>query len=232
MPKEKRFRSRSPSRKRRSRSRSPRSHTNKSHGYEQQAVHEKESRTKIKPDFSFEDYQKDLDALFFTDRDVIKKGTQQYEEFWKFYGKYEIMRKKQGITTWILPKTNPSNELGVPTIYHRSFLINIGLNLPPPDKLLSRIAPIDSDRKSARPRLKREQLMEFHQIILLYLEFLQREKMVKLKKLRESQEKLPIAQFKNEIIKAVSEHQIIIIAGLFCTVHNFYFISKLDFWNR
>ena len=95
-------------------------------------------------------------------------------------------------------------------------MLNFGLNLPPPDKLLSRIPPVDySERKSARPRLTREQLMEFHQIILLYLEFLQREKMVKLKKLRESQDKLPIAQFKDEIIKTVFEKQVIIIAGMF-----------------
>jgi hypothetical protein len=125
------------------------------------------------------------------------------------------MRKRQGVTKWILPKTNTTNELGIPTVYHRSFMINFGLNLPPPDKLLSRIPPIEySERKSARPRLTREQLMEFHQIILLYLEFLQREKMVKLKKLRESQDKLPIAQFKDEIIKTVLEKQVIIIAGM------------------
>jgi HrpA-like RNA helicase len=39
--------------------------------------------------------------------------------------------------------------------------------------------------------------------------------MVKLKKLRESQDKLPIAQFKDEIIKTVLEKQVIIIAGMF-----------------
>lgn len=206
MPKEKRRRSRSPC-QRRSRSRSPKSHKSKDHDKK------KKSETKFNQEFSFEDYQKDLDVLFFTDRDVIKKGTPLYEEFWKFHTKYQMMKKRQGVTSWTAPRTNPSNELGIPTNYHRSFLINFGLNLPPPDKLISRLTPVDSERKSVRPKLTREHLMEFHQIILLYLEFLQREKMVKLKKLRESQEKLPIAQFKEEIIKAVSEHQVIIIAG-------------------
>lgn len=206
MPKEKRRHSRSPSR-RRSRSRSPRIHKSKDHDKK------KKSEAKYDQEITFEDYQKDLDALFFTDRDVIKKGTPLYEEFWKFHTKYQIMKKRQGVTSWIPPRTNPSNELGIPTLYHRSFMLNFGLNLPPPDKLISRLPLVNSERKSTRPKLTREHLMEFHQIILLYLEFLQREKMVKLKKLRESQGKLPIAQFKDEIIKAVSENQVVIIAG-------------------
>jgi HrpA-like RNA helicase len=216
MPKEKRRSSRSPGRRKRSRSRSPRKHKESKRYDEKEPREKKQTTSKVNQEFSFEDYKKDLDVLFFTDRDVIKKSTPQYEEFWKFFNKYQIMRKRQGVTTWIPPKINPTNELGIPTVYHRSFMLNFGLNLPPPDKLLSRIPPVDySERKSARPRLTREQLMEFHQIILLYLEFLQREKMVKLKKLRESQDKLPIAQFKDEIIKTVFEKQVIIIAGMF-----------------
>ena len=197
-------------------SRSPRKHKESKRYDEKEPREKKQTTSKVNQEFSFEDYKKDLDVLFFTDRDVIKKSTPQYEEFWKFFNKYQIMRKRQGVTNWVPPKTNPTNELGIPTVYHRSFMLNFGLNLPPPDKLLSRIPPVDySERKSARPRLTREQLMEFHQIILLYLEFLQREKMVKLKKLRESQDKLPIAQFKDEIIKTVFEKQVIIIAGMF-----------------
>jgi len=173
MPKEKRRSSRSPSRRKRSRSRSPKKHESKK--YDDKEPREKKHAAKINQEFSFEDYKKDLDTLFFTDRDVIKKSTPQYEEFWKFFNKYQIMRKRQGVTHWIPPKSNPTNELGIPVVYHRSFMLNFGLNLPPPEKLLSRIPPVEySERKSARPRLTREQLMEFHQIILLYLEFLQR----------------------------------------------------------
>ena len=68
--------------------------------------------------------------------------------------------------------------------------------------------------------------MEFHQIILLYLEFLQREKMQKLKKLRESQDKLPISQFKDEIIKTVLSNQVVIIAG---TIHHLIHSSKHNY---
>ena len=123
------------------------------------------------------------------------------------------MRNRQGVTSWIAPKMNPTNKLGIPVVYHRSFLLNFGLNLPAPEKLLDRLPLCHSERKSRKPKLTKEQFMEFHQIILLYVEFLQREKLLKLKKLKESQEKLPIAQFKSEITKTVLEHQIVIIAG-------------------
>lgn len=210
---ERRKRSRSRERRKRSRSKTPK-HKRESRSKSPQYVAQSTSKTQPKPvkEFSFEDYKKELDMLFFTDRDVIKKGTPQYDEFWVFFHKYQVMRKRQGITSWAPPCSEPKNELGIPTNYHRAFLLNFTLNLPHPDKLLSRLPLDDQDRKS-RQRLTRENLMEFHQIIQLYLEFLQREKMTKLKKLRESQEKLPIAQYKNDIIKAVAENQVVIIAG-------------------
>lgn len=210
------LRSQSPKHKRKSRSRtrSPRPKHRSPQHYcivpSTSTLQSKQSKV-----FSLEDYKRELDQLFFSDRDVIIKGTPQYDEFWSFFQKYQAMKKRQGITNWTPPSSEPKNELGVPITYHRAFLLNFTLNLPHPDKLLSRLPPEDIDRQSSRPKLTRENLMEFHQIIQLYLEFLQREKITKLKKLRESQEKLPIAQYKNDIIKAVADNQVIIIAGQF-----------------
>ena len=112
MPKEKRRSSRSPGRRKRSRSRSPRKHKESKRYDEKEPREKKQTTSKVNQEFSFEDYKKDLDVLFFTDRDVIKKSTPQYEEFWKFFNKYQIMRKRQGVTNWIPPKTNSTNELG------------------------------------------------------------------------------------------------------------------------
>ena len=39
---------------------------------------------------SFLERKSELDRLFFTDRDAIKKGTPVYDEFWKFYAKYQV----------------------------------------------------------------------------------------------------------------------------------------------
>ena len=170
MPKE-RSRHRSPSRDRKKKRRS-RSRTRDDDRRDESTKnkHSKESRDEKthsrQREFSFEDYKRDLDLLFFTDRDVIKKDTTQYDEFWKFFAKYQSMRKRQGINTWTAPRSQPSNELGLPLTYHRTFQLNFGLNLPSPDKLLCRLPPHDPDNRSSRPRLTRENLMECEFIVL------------------------------------------------------------------
>lgn len=87
MPKDKKRRSRTPDRKnrhssrKRSRSRSPDRHREKDrHRNEarERTLSSPDRHREAKPsaetrgDFSFEDYKKELDALFFTERDVIK----------------------------------------------------------------------------------------------------------------------------------------------------------------
>lgn len=156
MPKDRsrhRSRSRDRKKKRRSRSRS------RDDDRRDDSTRNKQSKERHH-EFSFEDYKRDLDLLFFTERDVIKKDTTQYDEFWKFFAKYQSMRKRQGITTWTAPRSQPSNELGLPLKYHRTFQLNFGLNLPSPDKLLCRLPPHDPDNRSSGPRLTRENLME------------------------------------------------------------------------
>ena len=176
MPKEHsrhRSRSRSRDRKKKHRSRS------RSRDRREQSAHSKysdrnsdrdvkfeEKKPSRQREFSFEDYKRDLDLLFFTDRDVIKKDTTQYNEFWKFFAKYQSMRRRQGITSWTAPRYQPSNDLEIPLTYHRTFLLNFGLNLPPPEKLLSRLPPHDPDTRSNRPRLTKENLMECKKLFL------------------------------------------------------------------
>lgn len=53
----------------------------------------------------------------------------------------QAMQVRQGATAWEAPQTQPLNELGVPSTFHRSFLLNVRLNLPPPEKLLARLEP-------------------------------------------------------------------------------------------
>jgi HrpA-like RNA helicase len=54
---------------------------------------------------------------------------------------------------------------------------------------------------------------EFQQIISLFLDFLQKEKFAKLKKLRESQANLPIAEFRDEILEKIAQNRVVIVAG-------------------
>lgn len=229
MPKDKRRRSRSKEKGRKSRSRSRSRSGSSRHCGEKHRARERTSyyesssrcRSRAETDSEgdrknvplvFSDYKSELDCLFFTDRDVIKNSSSQYEEFWKFYAKLQAMQARQGGCEWIPPKCDV-NGLGVPSEFHRSFLFNFGLNLPHPEKLLGRLPVDNSPQGRRKPALTKLKIMEFHQILLLYLEFLQKEKIQKLKKLRESQEKLPIAQYRDEIVKSVQLNKVTIIAG-------------------
>ena len=124
------------------------------------------------------------------------------------------MQKKQG-TTWMPSESSSCNIIGVPSTFHRNFILNAQLNLPPLEKLLERLCPVDQESRQRQAKLTKNRLEEFSTVTRLYLEFLQREKFLKLKKLRESQSKLPIAHYRDEIISAVSKHQVTIIAGTF-----------------
>jgi HrpA-like RNA helicase len=61
--------------------------------------------------------------------------------------------------------------------------------------------------------LTEEMVSEFQQIISLFLDFLQKEKFAKLKKLRESQANLPIAEFRDEILEKIAQNRVVIVAG-------------------
>ena len=80
-----------------------------------------------------------------------------------------------------------------------------------PLDLLNRIPYQDYDDK--RNLLSPSMVEEFRQILTLYLDFLQKEKFAKLKKLRESQANLPIAEYRTEILKQVKDSQVVIVAG-------------------
>ena len=58
-----------------------------------------------------------------------------------------------------------------------------------------------------------DMVTEFQKILSLFVDFLQKEKFNKLKKLRESQANLPIAEFRNEILEKVAQNKVVIVAG-------------------
>ncbi|XP_037036273.1 probable ATP-dependent RNA helicase DHX34 isoform X2 [Bradysia coprophila] len=81
------------------------------------------------------------------------------------------------------------------------------LPIPVATELLGRLP---SYQRSEVTELK---LGQFLQIVTHYLDFKQKERFTKLKKLRKTQANLPVAQFRNEIVSAVREEQVVFIAG-------------------
>uniref|UniRef100_A0A915K0Z1 ATP-dependent RNA helicase DHX34 n=1 Tax=Romanomermis culicivorax TaxID=13658 RepID=A0A915K0Z1_ROMCU len=142
---------------------------------------------------------------------IISKGTSQSEDFWKFFDKYlKVMAAKNAK---LQNKSKDPNERGPST---SAVLNEVGLP--------SKFSKFDSQihnlnlEKARRHHLKMYDVpdnvqKEFEYIIDCYLKFLQREKMIKLKKLRISQKNLPICQHKKEILYAVRNNPVTIIAG-------------------
>lgn len=66
---------------------------------------------------------------------------------------------------------------------------------------------------TAESKITPLRLRQFLQIVVHYLDFKQKEKFQKLRKLRRFQANLPVAQYKSEIIEAVRAEQVVLIAG-------------------
>ena len=76
--------------------------------------------------------------------------------------------------------------------------------------MLCRIAVQDDEYEEI---LTEEMVSEFQTILGTYIDFLQKDKFNKLKKLRQSQANLPIAEYRQEILDSLEKNQVIIIAG-------------------
>lgn len=116
--------------------------------------------------------------------------------------------KKTGQT--ILPEPNEiergTDEKIIPKLYSK--LLSVGFKLTLSIEELER--RYSSFEKSRITTLK---LRQFLNILIHYLEFRQREKFAKLKKLRKWQTNLPVYQHKMEILEAVQNEQVVLIAG-------------------
>lgn len=143
-------------------------------------------------DFSFEKYKYELNLIFFRDEDIIKYGSEEYHDFWRFLRKYDDMQKKTGKKFCDSGPPLMNEELGIPVEFDKRYLVSISLSASL-DELMSRIPPRDRDTGRWLPQRR---VTEFRDVLMLYLDFKQKEKFKKFKKLRESQANLPVAQYR------------------------------------
>ncbi|KAJ9600220.1 hypothetical protein L9F63_009480, partial [Diploptera punctata] len=153
-------------------------------------------------DFSFQDYRYELNKLLLRDDELVP----QPDDFWKFLKNYEAVQKRAA------EKKQDSKEIvgggenafGLPSEYNRNYLVSMSLTASL-EQLASRLPP-SSD-------FPKDRLAEFRDVFLLYLDFKQKEKFNKLRKLRQSQANLPVAQYREKIVNSVKSEQVVIIAG-------------------
>lgn len=168
-----------------------------------------ESNTTNLINFSFLDYKSYLNHAI-----QIASGSHSIisdpNDFWMFVNKYESLLKRSGQPILTTPKYyNIENDSPstIPSDYEKTLSINFNLKISY-SEIESRLCEHEHSRIMNRNKLK-----QFFQIVIHYLDFKQKEKFKKLKKLRKFQKNLPVAQFREEIQAAVCAHQIVVIAG-------------------
>lgn len=154
--------------------------------------------------FSFLDYKSELAKVLmgYTPRDKL---IDDISDFWLFLQKYENMLKNTGQS--ILPEPLDDDDASMSHVYNKAYNCNLRLAIPF-DDLFGRISTYVQSTK-----LTRRKIRQFLQIVVHYLDFRQKEKFAKLRKLRKIQAELPVAQYRTEIIEAVANEQVVLIAG-------------------
>jgi len=170
----------------------------------------------------WEDHRATLDELFFRSCDLIKRGSQEYKDFWLFLERYEAFHQrhveKQPREKGTKERT--SSKLGLPLSYDRRYKINVAL-LSKDVTDVTQYSTTGSKRvysfsgKGGRNSggLSNKEFSEFKSILLFYIDFCQKQKFSKLVKLKKDQANLPISHFREQIVDAVGNNQVVIIAG-------------------
>lgn len=160
--------------------------------------------------FDWHRYKATLCNIFFRDKDVIQRGKPDYYDFWTFLDKYEAYQRKDGSrkSSHNTVLKNMESKLGLPINYDKRYRINFSLMTGDMEELLSRV-PMDVEED----HLPREKVAEFRYILLLYLDFRQKQSFLKLKKLRHAQNSLPMAYYKEATVSAIRQNQVVLVAG-------------------
>ena len=149
--------------------------------------------------FNWEAYKPELDYIFFQDSDYIRHGSNEYNDFWKFFHRYIRFKVRK--------KASGSNECDKP-----SPKLNYYLKKHKLEKYFKEISG-QSNHKKRSFELTMQHVDYFYSGLLHYIDFCQKQSFSKLKKLKLEQAKLPIFPFKKQIIDAVTNNKVTVIAG-------------------
>lgn len=146
----------------------------------------------LEENFSFEHYKRDLNKiiLYSSESNTVANSL---DDFWVFVKKYEATLKKAGKP--IIDLSNGEklefNSIGAPKNFSKFHCINISTKL--------KYTEIFSDERD-RKKLDKNLFEAFLNVVSIYLDFKNKEKFEKLKKLRQAQKELPVAKYRWFII--------------------------------
>ncbi|XP_061379592.1 probable ATP-dependent RNA helicase DHX34 [Danaus plexippus] len=161
------------------------------------------SKLEKNDEFSFLDHKRNLNKIisYSNDGNPIVKNL---DDFWVFVKKYEATLKKAGKP--ILERqtdVTEYNDIGIPINFSKHHCINF----------ISKIKFMDVCDERNNKKLNKDTFDIFLNIVSIYLDFKNKEKFDRLKKLRKAQSELPVAKYRNEIVSAVQNQRVVIVAG-------------------
>ena len=102
------------------------------------------------------------------------------------------------------------SPLGIPLNYDPRYRINVCLMSKDAEDFIKRGRLVDYE---VDKELTRERVQQFRSILHHYLDFSQKQKFQKLRKILQDQKNLPIYQYKEKIVSMIQQHQIVVVAG-------------------
>lgn len=154
--------------------------------------------------FSFLDHKRVFHRIL-QGYNITEQLVDDPSDFWFFLTKYEALLKRTGQSVLNINTDTPQSSSLIPSTFNKNYLMNIRLR---PSKNQMNASNYDDDKKIDDAKVK-----IFLTIVRHYLDFKQKERFHKLKKLRRFQASLPIAAYEKQIVEAVKNESILILAG-------------------
>ncbi|XP_013140316.1 PREDICTED: probable ATP-dependent RNA helicase DHX34 [Papilio polytes] len=155
-------------------------------------------------EFDFLDYKRDINKIFAYSRDT-NTVTNNLDDFWVFVNKYQATLRKAGKPIFCVENEDRlTNDLGIPSNFSKFDCINFSTNIKFMDSVCE---------ERGRKKLTKSIFDALLNVVSIYLDFKNKEKLEKLKKLRQTQKDLPVAKYREEIQAAVKNERVIIVAG-------------------
>ncbi|NXG39102.1 DHX34 helicase, partial [Dromaius novaehollandiae] len=153
-----------------------------------------------------------LEELYFREQDYIRAGSEDSHNFWAFFERLRRFQSRRSEherepATSRGPTEPPaaSRLLDLPREYDARYRINLSVLSADMEGLVRGRRP--------DPGPPREQLSEFRMALLHYLDFTQKQSFAKLAKLHRERAALPIAQYRDRLLRAVAQNQVVVVAG-------------------